>query len=366
VRPPACERVLGALPEVPAARRAAMAALPRTRETHAALLAGLPGLDGVEVVPAPAAIPELGRRARVLAWNAERGRRLEDAAAWLAATRADVLLLSELDHGMARSGQRHVARELAARLGCACAFAVEFLELGLGSAAERARLAPGERNAVGHHGGAILARAPLERPALVRLETAGDWFVAGGPEGDTSGRDEPRIGGRIAVLGQLRLGGTAVSFASVHLESHAEPRVRAAQLEGLIDALDAYGPGAPAVIGGDLNTLSLGLAELADPERCAAALRADPDRWRRPERHEPLFAVARAAGFEWRSCNVLGEPTHRHPAPAGSARGQLKLDWLLCRGLEAEAPAVRAAVDPEGAALSDHEAVEAVVVVPSA
>lgn len=58
------------------------------------------------------------------------------------------------------------------------------------------------------------------------------------------------------------------------------------------------------------------------------------------------------------------EPTHRHPTEAGSARGQLKLDWLLVRGLEASAPVVLDAARPGSSApLSDHEAVAARVLV---
>jgi len=131
-------------------------------------------------------------------------------------------------------------------------------------------------------------------------------------------------------------------------------------------ALDAYGPRAPVVIGGDLNTFSLGLAEVADRDAVAAALRADPERWRRPERHEPLFALAEARGYAWRAANRLAEPTHRHATESGSARGQLKLDWLLVRGLEAADPAVLDAAHPAtGAPLSDHEMVAATVVAPA-
>jgi endonuclease/exonuclease/phosphatase family metal-dependent hydrolase len=343
-------RVCAALPGLSAERRAAIAALPPTAAAHAGLVAELPALGAVEIAQPPRAL-ELPDSVRVLAWNAERGRVFAAARSWLAAAAADVLLLSELDLGMARSGQLHVARELARHLGCGYAFAVEFLELGLGSAGERAGLAAGARNEVGYHGNAILSRAPLQRPALVRLDAGGEWF--------DGARGEARVGGRIAVLAQVELARAPVSFASVHLESHCDPGQRAAQLAALLAAVDAYAPGAPALVGGDLNSFSLALSELGDAERLAAALRDDPERWSAPERHEPLFAVAERAGFEWRTCNALGVPTHRHGAPGGSTRGRLKLDWFLCRGLEASSPRVLDAVDPgSGAALSDHEAIE--------
>lgn len=329
--------------------RDALLALPPEPRRNAELLAGLPFADALEVRPTPAGGAALGEAARVVAWNAERCRDVEAAAAFLAALAPDVVLLSELDCGMARSGNRHTARELAARLGCGYAFGVEFLELGLGGRAER-RAHAGQENAVGYHGGAILSRAPLLRPKLVRLETEGAWF---GPE-----RDERRIGGRIAIVAEVELGGVPVALASLHLESHGSPEGRAAQL-GV--ALDALGPHVPALLGGDLNTLSLGLGELLDPRRGPAALRDDPLRFGNPVPHEPLFPRAAAAGFAWEDYNVARAPTHRVVRGVSSERGQFKLDWLLGRGLRAERPEVVAALGADGRALSDHEALTVTV-----
>ncbi|PYT04777.1 MAG: hypothetical protein DMF65_01430, partial [Acidobacteria bacterium] len=57
------------------------------------------------------------RTIRATAWNIERGLRLDGIIRVLAEhtlmSRSDVLLLTELDYGMARSGNRHVAREIA-------------------------------------------------------------------------------------------------------------------------------------------------------------------------------------------------------------------------------------------------------------
>jgi endonuclease/exonuclease/phosphatase family metal-dependent hydrolase len=340
---------------------------PRDAETHARLLAALPFANALDV--ALARSPAADRDpAIVVAWNAERCKFLDESAAFLAAQGADVLLLSELDWGMARSGQQHCARELALRLGCAYAYCVEFLELdepersegGERARGERSRSEPGgdrervelrgQANAVGYHGNAILARGALLRPQLVRLETRGDWF--------DGARGEARVGGRCAVLAQLRVGGRATTFAAVHLDSHGSPQNRAAEVRVLLDAIDAYDRDAPVVIGGDLNAFSLGLADLGDPERVAAALREDPLRWSHPVPHEPLFAVAAERGYEWSRCNAPGESTLRHATEAGSSRGKLKLDWFLCRGIAANAPHVVPAIGPaSGRMLSDHEAI---------
>ena len=331
------------------ARRSEILALPTEASVHAHLLREL-GFDAaLEVVPPPSGDVAGAERLRVVAWNAQRCPDIGAAAALLEQSRGEAFLLSELDHGMARSGQRHTARELASRLGCGYAFGVEFLELGLGDPRERAAHA-GAENAVGYHGGAIVGPRPLAGHSLLRVERSGRWF--------DGALGERRIGGRIAVLGRIPLGGREVAFASVHLENQADPNERAAQLEAVFDALERFAPGAPALVGGDVNTHSLGRAELADRELLKRALAADPKRLREPIAHEPLFALAERRGYDWRSCNAVGVSTQRRTSADGSARGTLALDWFFARGLEVSEPEVISAVDPAtGAALSDHEAI---------
>jgi endonuclease/exonuclease/phosphatase family metal-dependent hydrolase len=284
----------------------------------------------------------------VAAWNVERGRFLAAQAGVLARFGPDVALLTELDAGMARSGQHHVARELATTLEHGYVYAVEFVELGLGSEGERERLV-GEENAHGLHGAAITSSLPLARPAVVRLDEGGGWL--------DGARGEARVGGRIAVLATVRAGGADVVLASVHLESHSDPEHRGEQLGALLDAIESYAPGAPALVGGDLNTMSLPTAHVFDPERLGPALEEDPERLLRPERHEPLFDRAREAGYEWRICNVEGEGTHRRVEAEGSRRVPVKIDWFLARGLGCSGAVVIDAIDPAtGEALSDHEA----------
>jgi endonuclease/exonuclease/phosphatase family metal-dependent hydrolase len=341
--------------EIPASRRQAIREGARDRTAHARLLDQL-GLDtALDVGAAPAGAAPRNGALRVVAWNLERCKHLDASAALLESLDADVVLASELDWGMARSGNRHTARELAARLGFSYAFGVEFLELDLGGEAERAQCA-GQANEVGYHGNAILARGELLRPRLLRLERRGEWF--------DGSRGERRVGGRCAVLAQVAVAGRAVTVAAVHLDSHGTRAQRADEMQVLLEAIDDYDRAAPALIGGDLNCFSLDLAELVDREAVAAALRADPQRWAHPVPYEPLFERAARAGFEWSSCNALGVPTMRHPSPGaatpgGSARGALKIDWLLCRGLQGAAPRVIDAIDGAGRMLSDHEAIAA-------
>src|SRR4051812_32462654 len=92
-------------------------------------------LHVLEVSRPQTASPPLAE-ARVVFWNAERLKYLAPSASLLERAGADILLLCEVDVGMARSGNRHTIGELSSRLGTGYAF-VEFVELGLGNARER-------------------------------------------------------------------------------------------------------------------------------------------------------------------------------------------------------------------------------------
>ncbi len=328
-------------------RRDAIARLPRYRAAHAKAFAELDFLDDVECRPPRDPAAALGPRARVAFWNAERCKFVAPAAALLERTGADVTLLCELDVGMARSGQRHTLRDLARHLGQGYAFAIEYLELGLGDAAERARHA-GADNAVGYHGAALFSCQPLHRPAVLRLEADGAWF-----DGE---RGERRLGGRMAILGTVALGGVGVTFACVHLEGHAQPAMRAAQMENLLAGIEAYAPGAPVVIGGDFNTATASRAEINDPAAVRRLLAEDVTRFVDPVPHEPLFRVADRAGYAWAACNVAGEATDRKHERKTMAHERKKIDWFFCRGVAPSEPAVVPARDADrGFALSDHE-----------
>lgn len=340
-------RVVGTLDPVPEARRRAILDLPADAATHARLVAALPLFDRVEHRPPP--LPRTPPTAlRVAFWNAERCRRFDRALDLLAAIDADLILIAEIDIGMARSGNRHTPADLAGALGCGYVFGVEFLELGLGSARERRDLA-GCFNDAGLHGCAILSRHPLRRPVVVRLDEGGAWF--------DGARGERRVGGRVAVGAVVPTAFGEIAVAATHFESHAGPRQRADQMARLADAVAAWAPGLPVVLGGDLNTTTLDLPDKAQRQNVLAALPDAAARLADPVPHEPLFAVAAAAGYDWRGCNVAGAVTQRTRADGTPTPPLGKLDWFLTKGLAAADPAVLPATDPAGAALSDHEIV---------
>ncbi|MEM7020986.1 MAG: endonuclease/exonuclease/phosphatase family protein [Pseudomonadota bacterium] len=329
------------VPPSPADRHALLE-LPPTAEGHAEALARHRKLlECLEVAPAGAAAA--AGSVRIGFWNIERGKYLEASGNLLEPLDATAWLLCELDLGMARSDQAHTTQVLARSLGMGYAFGVEFIELGLGDARERAWHA-GVANQHGLHGAAILASPALQRPALIRLETDGKWF--------DGKRGERRVGGRIAVAATLAVDGVPVTLVSVHFESHGDPVQRAGQTRLLLEAIDRYAPNQPVLIGGDLNTstLSRKWARGSGEKPVLPAARVlDPVPW------EPLFEVAAEHGYDWQTCNTLGVPTQR-TRPDGTPRPPLgRIDWFLGRDLVMRDPITVPAVDTEGRALSDHE-----------
>lgn len=293
--------------------------------------------------------------ARVVFWNAERLKYPAPSASLLERAGADILLLCEVDVGMARSGNRHTVGDLSSRLGTGYAFGVEFVELGLGDARERAWHA-GERNLAGLHGAAILSRHRLERPALARLESSGRWF--------DRQFDERRVGGRIALMAEVTIAGTPVLFVSAHYESHSDPADRLEQTNTILDAIDAHAPGTPVLLAGDFNTSTFALADKDQPAVIAAALAADPHRLVAPMEHEPMFSRLRGRGYGWQQCNVELAATQRTRPDGTPGLPFGKIDWLFARGLRCTDPRIIPAVDADGAAISDHEAL-AVTIMPA-
>ena len=325
-------KTLAELPTVTEAERAKILAAPRTSDVHRSLLAGLPGMNTVRTGGA-AQEAQLPAEFTVLAWNLERCLFPEDSAAHVADIAPQVLLLSEMDHGMARTKQRHTTEEMAQALGMAYAFGVEFFEMDLGGETERA-FCDDDFNALGWHGNAILSAVPFEKATMFRLDDHGHWFTpdAGGDAG------QPRVGGRNAIAAVLPGMDGPICCVSTHLESNSGPAHRAMQFDRLMDAVDDFAPDMPVVIGGDLNTGN----------------HVPPDfDWRA----ETLFAQAEARGYDW-SFTADGLTTRpslitRHPSR------QMKLDWICARGLMCLSHGVLASLDKTDKTLSDHDAVYA-------
>ncbi|MBA8818237.1 metal-dependent hydrolase [Ochrobactrum sp. P6BS-III] len=304
-----------------------------TMEEHERLIAQLPSLSSIEVslhdATAPAA--ETGMLS-VAAWNAERLKYHTGSVALLAAHQPDILLLTEADIGMARSGNRHTVADLARDLGMSYAYGVEFVEMGLGDRRER-EWHKHETNSIGFHGNAVLSRLPLLDAALIRLDDGGVWWI---DETDGQGR----FGSRMAIATRIETANRPIVAVAAHLESKSDAEDRARQTIRLLDAIDKLAGDLPVVIGGDFNTNVL------------------PDGTRDPARFEPLFDALTQKGYDWEAANDFAQT--QRIRPDGTPQPPFaRLDWIFTRGFTAQEPQTVAAIDRDGAAISDHELVVA-------
>ena len=315
-----------------------------------------------------------GARMRVGHWNLEHGNRFDAIARALethpALAGADLVTLNEVDLGMARSGNRDIARELAARLGLHAAWAALFLESTRGRDDDALNAAPHD-NAESLFGLAILSRWPITRARLVPLP---------GPERLLFERE--RMTGRfVALVCDVAHPAHPFVAVTVHLEVHRTRAHRAAQMRRVLEALD--GESRPVVIAGDWNThtfdrgeahstLEAALALLAWPGRSLAERLTRPDRGRH---REPVFDEIARAGFHW-ECYCDRSPTlglrferlgevHALPQPfrALASRGlawaerraRLRLDWIAARGFHHDAGSGETIVGLDGPGrASDH------------
>jgi endonuclease/exonuclease/phosphatase family metal-dependent hydrolase len=182
---------------------------------------------------------------RATAWNIERGIKLDEIVRVLreheVLRRSDVLLLTELDYGMARSGNRDVAREIAEGLGMAYAFAPCYVNLSKGSGLESG--AEGE-NAEALHGNAVLSRWPVRRAWSVALPNGKDKM---------KGR-EKRLGSQRAVVCEVEHPAGVFRAVSLHLDAHSSQHHRERQMKVVLDFIERLQPSLPVLIGGDWNT----------------------------------------------------------------------------------------------------------------
>ncbi|KAA0969044.1 endonuclease [Aureimonas fodinaquatilis] len=311
---------------VPSAQtRQDIAALPRTITAHDRFMAGLSCMTQVETGGlTPTTVLQFPFS--LATWNVERCLFPTQAAAKLAQTGADIVLLSEMDCGMARTAQRHTTAEVADGLGMAYAFGVEFLELGLGSDTEREFCADAQ-NYAGFHGNALVSSAGMQHVFMVRLPGKRFWFM--------QGDDQPRLGERMAVGAMLETAQGPLVVVSTHLESNSDAKGRNAQLDHLVDVLDARFPGLPIVIGGDLNS--------------GNHIGGD---WR----DESFFAEMAQRGFEAHG-GPIDQVTTRPSLITRWPERLMKLDWFLVRGVQVGGSRIVPATGVDGGPLSDHDLV---------
>lgn len=314
------------LPAVPSLLADRIRQSERTEDAHRKLFGSLDALHCLETGGELVDHGQLGADLTIAAWNLERCLYPEQSADLLRAVGADVVLVSEMDSGMARTHQRNTTRALADNLGLRYASGLEFFEMGLGSEIER-NLAADGFNEKGWHGNAVLSRVEPLACALIRLDNHGHWFC------QDDAAEQPRVGGRNAVAMILPTVAGDICVVSTHLESNAGIAARQSQMERLIAALDAFAEGVPVIIGGDLNTGN----NIPDFD------------WKA----ETLYAAAERHGFSW-SNNADGfttRPSLLTPDPDA----KMKLDWFTSRGFSGHGAEIVPALDESGKVLSDHD-----------
>ena len=356
---------------------------PRYRELAAVARKVLESPEKGDFSPAAA---EPGESYRFVAWNLERGIELDGQLEvfrndpYLASS--DVLLLTETDVGMARSGNRHVAEELARELGLYYAFSPCYLNLAKGAGIENDAE---DENELGLHGNAILSRYPIRRVRPVHLKNGKDKM---------RGR-EKRLGQQTAIVAGIEFPNCEWTVVAVHLDAQSTQRHRHDQMRDVLDALPA---GKPAIIGGDWNTTTYNssrafFAIMGFWRRVFMGIDNTIDNhylhpYNRFERE--LFQLLEDRGFDFRNCNRLGERTTSYDVDDVKTRQNLgewvpawcfafirwalrnhdgkcplKIDWFATRGLQTRDPVIlRQFREGRRPPLSDHDAIGVDVLVP--
>jgi endonuclease/exonuclease/phosphatase family metal-dependent hydrolase len=199
-------------------------------------------------------------------------------------TQTDVVILNEVDDGVARQHYHNVPQELATVLHMNYAFAVEFLELNrIYMGAKKMDVANpagtgGQNNFgldptryLGLEGTALLSRYPIQSARIVHLPEVYDWYHAeiralsdlekvrrwtAQRVFEERVKRQVRRGGRLALIVELKVPnapGGVLTVVCPHLEDNCSPKARRRQMDYLLTQIrDLKGP---VLVGGDLNTL---------------------------------------------------------------------------------------------------------------
>lgn len=262
---------------------------------------------------------------------------------------ADLIVLNEVDLGLARSGNRDVCGDLARQMGMHAAWAPLFLELAGGFRSPPDVAAMPQRESL--FGLGLLSRHPLGQVRRLPLDS---------PDAILFDR-ERKLGSFIALVVEVLPPGGRFHVVVTHLDVHRGPADRRRQVEAIVSAL----PPGPVILAGDLNTTTFGRGGWPRAVHAFGVLAATPPaalqrrllrpHERRGRGREPLFDVLRRAGFEIDALNDatpsldmrledlsevdalpplvrrLAWPLLRHV----ERRGRHRLDWIVARGLGA-------------------------------
>jgi endonuclease/exonuclease/phosphatase family metal-dependent hydrolase len=317
---------------------------------------------------------------RIVAWNIERGIRLDDVIRSLrdhpSLAGADVLLLSELDWGMARTANRFVAQEIASSLRMNYAFAPCYVALTKGAGIEKDA---GGVNQESLHGNALLSRFPMHRVHSLSLPNGKDKMKGA----------EKRIGSQRAVIADIEHPTGMFRAVSLHLDAHSSQRHRYLQMRRVLDHIEHLQPQMPVLIGGDWNTTTHNASRalysiigyfrrvMMGVRRVVANHYPYPERWF----ERSLFKELESREYNYRDFNKAGECTLQYNVQDIAANlnmsewvpqwcfwfinwalartngsCSMKLDWFAGKQMDPIGPA-RAVPDlsVQGKPVSDHD-----------
>lgn len=319
---------------------------------------------------------------RALAWNIERGNRFEGIVEALKnhpqLKDRDVLLLTELDYGMARSGNRFVARELARELNLNYAFAPVYIALQKGSGVESQ--VAGE-NTKSLHGLAMFSRFPLKNAHAIPLPNGKDKMLG----------KEKRLGHLRALIADVEHPAGVFRAVTMHLDAHSSRKHRQRQMRIVLEHLETLEK-LPTVIGGDWNTTTYnsqtaaraifgyGRRVLMGVKRTVRNHFPHPDRYF----EKGLFSELEKRGYDYKNLNETGVGTLHYDVEsiekntnlrdwvpewcfpfifwaARRAGGRVsgRLDWFAGKGIEVRGKpqTIGNLFDAENVPLSDHDAI---------
>lgn len=323
-----------------------------------------------------------GSDIRALAWNVERGIQFDGIVDALKNHEQlrdrDLLLITELDHGMARSGNRFVSQEIANELGMNYAFAPVYIALQKGSGVEAEM--EGE-NTLSIHGLGMFSRWPMKNVHAVALPNGKDKMWG----------KEKRLGHLRALIADIAHPSGTFRAVTVHLDVHCSREHRRRQMKIILDQLATLDP-LPTLIGGDWNTTTFNAQN---------STRAILGYWRRvmmgvgnvaknhfphPDRHfeRNLFSEFEKRGYEYKQFNEIGVGTlHYHiesiekntnlrdwvpewcfkfifwAARRVGGGVSVRLDWFTGKGIElaygSKPNTIADLINMDGTPLSDHD-----------
>ena len=335
---------------------------------------------------APPESPELMRSSRdkvtALAWNIERGSRFEGIIRALKTheqlKNKDLLLLTELDYGMARSGNRFVAQDLARELGLDYAFAPVYIALQKGSGVESD---VADENTKSLHGLAVFSKFPLKNVHAVALPNGKDKMWG----------KEKRLGYLRALISDIKHPAGEFRAVTVHLDAHSSRKHRHRQMKIILDHLATL-PDLPTLIGGDWNTTTYNAQSsnraiagyfrrvLMGVKNVAQNHYPHPDRYF----EKNLFQELEKRGYDYQNLNESGAGTLHYDMENAAYNTNLgdwvprwcfpfifwaakrvggkvsaRLDWFAGKGItvQGKPQTVGGLQDAKHVPLSDHDAI---------